>query len=122
MGVAQEVGDAGENFAFSFLIFKGFEILHKNWRTGKLEIDIIAKDGNKLVFVEVKSSIVLSEVFYPEDRVNIIKQKKIVRAAEKYLGQNPHIGPLRFDIVSVAITPLGRHLYYHPDAFFPMGT
>lgn len=121
MGIAQQVGEAGENFASCFLEFKGFEILHKNWRIGRLEIDIIARDGNKLVFVEVKSSIVLSELFYPEDRVNINKQKKIVRAAEKYVWKNQHNGPLRFDVVSVTITPFGRHLYYHPDAFFPMG-
>lgn len=121
MGTSKQVGDAGENYATNFLRFKGFEIIHRNWRSGKLEIDIVAKDRHRLVFVEVKSRLMVDDRVHPEDRVNPDKQRKLILAAQNYLIQNPHNGPLRFDIVSVVITHFSRHLYYHPDAFFPMG-
>lgn len=121
MQSSKEVGDSGEYLALIFLQFKGFNILHKNWRTGKLEIDIIGMDGNKLVFVEVKSRMVSKEKIHPEDKVNAAKQLKIIRAAQQFLLKNPHSGPLRFDVISVSINPFSHCLYYHPDAFFPMG-
>lgn len=122
MQTSKQVGDAGENYAADFFRFKGFDIIHRNWRSGKLEIDIVAKDKNRLVFVEVKSRLMVNDEVHPEDRVNADKQRKLMQAAQHFLTQNPHNGPLRFDIVSVVITHFSRCLYYHPDAFFPMGT
>lgn len=122
MHTSKQVGDAGENYATEFLRFKGFEIMHRNWRSGKLEIDIVAKDKNRLVFVEVKSRLMVIDEVHPEDKVNADKQRKLILAAQHYLMKNPHNGPLRFDIVSVVISHFSRCLYYHPDAFFPMGS
>jgi putative endonuclease len=118
---AKQIGTGGENHAAFFLSFKGFELLHRNWRAGHLEIDIIAKDGNKLVFIEVKSRFRKVGNIHPEDMVNATKQKKLILAAQKYLNKFPHHGPLRFDVISIVTNAFSRHLYYHPDAFFPMG-
>lgn len=121
VGSARQTGENGEIHAADFLVYKGFEVLHRNWRTGHLEIDIIARDGNKIVFIEVKSRFDKLGNLHPEDMVNAGKQKKLILAAQLYLRKFPHDGPLRFDVISIVSTPFSRHLYYHPDAFFPLG-
>ena len=55
MARQQIIGKKGEDIAVEFLTAQGYLILERNWRIGKAEIDIIAKDGNILVFAEVKS-------------------------------------------------------------------
>lgn len=121
MGSSQKVGSNGENFAVAFLEFKGFELLHRNWRAGPLEIDIIAKDKSRLVFIEVKSRKYYSQNLHPEDMVNSLKQRRLIKAAQKFLMRFPHDGPVRFDVISIVSNSFSRHLYYHPDAFFPVG-
>ena len=120
-GDSRQVGDEGETYAVSFLNYKGFEVIHRNWRAGRYEIDIVAQDRRSLVFVEVKSRYNRSQRVQPEDHVNSGKQLKIIKAAQKYLQQFPYQGPIRFDVISVMTTNNCRQLYYHPDAFFPMG-
>jgi putative endonuclease len=122
MGDSRQVGDEGETYAVLFLNHKGFEVIHRNWRAGKYEIDIIAQDRRSLVFVEVKSRYSNSLWVQPEDSVTLSKQQKLIYAAQKYLRQFPHHGPIRFDVISVMTTHSCRQLYYHPDAFFPMGS
>ena len=55
MAEHNELGKLGEELATQFLTEKGYEILEKNWRNKHKEIDIVAKDGNELVIVEVKT-------------------------------------------------------------------
>ena len=55
MAAHNQVGKTGENLAANFLEKQGYEILHKNWRYSYYEIDIVAKKGKKLHFVEVKT-------------------------------------------------------------------
>ena len=52
-----EVGKAGEDFACRYLLSKGYEILHRNYRSGHLETDIICENETHILFVEVKSRI-----------------------------------------------------------------
>jgi putative endonuclease len=121
MGLTQQIGASGENHAAEFLKFKGFEVIFRNWRAGRYEIDIVAKDRRCLVFVEVKSRTRQRDTLFPEDKINTGKQKKLFAAAQLYLEKFPHEGPVRFDVVSVISLPFSRRLYYHPDAFFPIG-
>ncbi len=121
MGVARAVGEDGENQAAAFLEFKGFKITHRNWRAGHLEIDIIAREGNKVVFIEVKSRFEKQGILHPEDMVDVVKQRRLITAAQRFMEKYPHNGPLRFDVISVITTPFSKRLFYHPDAFFPMG-
>jgi putative endonuclease len=121
MAVAQTVGENGENQAAAFLEFKGFEIIHRNWRAGRLEIDIIVRDGNKLVFIEVKSRFEKQGILHPEDMVNTLKRGRLITAAQRFMEKYPHNGPIRFDVISVITTTHSKRLFYHPDAFFPMG-
>jgi len=93
-------GIFGEQQALAFLKQQGFEIFHCNWRHKNLEIDIIAKDKETLVFVEVKTR---KNVEYgdPSEFVDSAKQNKIVRAADEYIHATGFEGEIRFDIVSI---------------------
>jgi len=95
-----EYGIQGEHLAAERLIKDGYRIVKRNWTHKHLEVDIIAYDGTVLVFVEVKTrrSLAFGE---PGEFVDIHKQRKLIRAADIYLGGCGHIGDIRFDVVSV---------------------
>ena len=80
----QEFGSKGEDIAADFLAGCGYKIIERNYRFGHGEIDIIARDGDTLVFVEVKTRKDL-EFGYPELNVTKGKQKQIRKIAEAYL-------------------------------------
>jgi len=100
MAKHNERGKFGEKLAEEYLINHGYKILHTNWRVGRYEIDIIAQKSDILAFCEVKyrSSNLFGD---PETFVTIQKQKKIIKAAAMYVGQNCWQGESHFDIVSV---------------------
>lgn len=93
-------GKHGEHLAVDYLKAEGYEIIAVNWRYKYWEVDIIARDGIYLVFVEVKSR---SGDRYgaPSDFVDIKKQRNLIQAAEEYLELINYQGEIRFDIVSV---------------------
>jgi len=93
-------GHAGEVRATKYLEAKGLRILARNWRCTMGELDIVAKQGENIVFVEVKSAGKESD-FRPEDRVNREKQKRIKRLAKAYLKAQRLDAPVRYDIVTV---------------------
>lgn len=97
-------GRIGEAYAAQFLQQKGYEILRANARVGRLgEIDIVAREKNILVFVEVKTR--HSELFgLPQEAVNFRKQKKLCQCAMLYLKQmNMKNKAFRFDVVAVLL-------------------
>lgn len=97
----QSTGQVGEKLAKNFLKKKGYTIVESNFRTRFGEIDIVAKEGDLLVFVEVKAR---RSVLHglPEEAVNFRKQNKIVHAALEYIHQKD-LGDIswRIDVVSI---------------------
>lgn len=95
------LGRVGENKASAYLKKQGFEILERNYKNAFGEIDIIAKDGEYTVFVEVKTR--TSEQFgTPAEAVNDKKRQKYFRIAEAYLNFKGLCDvPCRFDVVEV---------------------
>jgi len=83
----REIGNYGEELASRFLKDLGYEVIEQNFQFGHGEIDIIAKDKDTLVFVEVKYRKSL-EYGVPEDAITKTKQKLIRRTAEAYLYKN----------------------------------
>ena len=79
-----ETGKTGEDLACDFLLKKNFEIIERNFRCKIGEIDIISKDKEELVFVEVKTR---TQKMYgnPAEAIDIKKKKHIYRAAEYYM-------------------------------------
>ncbi len=103
----KKFGDKGEELAVKFLENKGYTIVKRNYRYGKGEIDIIAKDPNEdgLVFVEVKSRKSL-EFGHPEESINRNKIKQLKRIAELYLFENEIKEILcRFDVIAILMLP-----------------
>lgn len=107
-------GSRYEEMAAAFLRERGYRILERNYRIRSGEIDLIARDGRCLVFVEVKYRR-NRENGYPEEAVGARKQERIRRAASCYLYSRhyPEDTPCRFDVVSV----LGDEIRVIEDAF-----
>ena len=98
----REIGTAYEEAAAVFLEGKGVRILEKNFRCREGEIDLIGRDGEYLVFFEVKYR-KNADAGFPAEAVGIAKQKKICRAAKYYLYRK-HWGesvPVRFDVIAL---------------------
>ena len=95
-----ETGSIGENLAAEFLIGKGFQVVARNYRCRKAEIDLIVRREDWLIFVEVKTR--NSNAYgYPETFVNDLQRRLIYDAAEEYIFSTDWQGHIRFDIVSV---------------------
>ncbi len=113
-----ELGIAGEKLAKKMLCEKGYTIIETNWRFDKDEIDIIAKDGNDLVIVEVKTRST-DQYGFPEDAVDSLKEGFLIRATEAYLEENDLDVDSRFDIVSIILNDKETKIYHIVDAFYP---
>ena len=98
----REVGNKGEDLAVEFLISNGFEVLERNWRYGKAEIDIIAKDEYGLVFIEVKTR-TSSDFGKPEEFVSSHQEALIFGAAQRYMEKTQYDWEIRFDIVAILV-------------------
>lgn len=97
----QNLGKSGEETVAEYLEKIGYKILIKNYRCKLGEIDIIARDGSFLVFIEVKTRSGLG-YGYPAAAVDVRKQKQISRAAQCYLAEQQLFDSLaRFDVISV---------------------
>ena len=102
----KKFGDSGEAFAAEYLAGKGFSILERNYRTPMGEIDLIARDGRVLVFIEVKTR-KTERYGRPALAVGLEKQRRIIRAAVWYTSKRQgELPTCRFDVVEV-YTPMG---------------
>ena len=95
-----EIGKKGEDMAAEYLAAKDFEVLERNYRSGRIEIDIIARKDNKLIFIEVKTRTGRAYGL-PEEAVDDAKQESIEACAEAYILDNGWEGNIRFDIIAV---------------------
>ena len=100
MSEHNDIGREGEDVAASYLMQKGYRIVARNWRYGPKEIDIVARDGETMVFVEVKTRSTLAFEL-PREAVTKKKMKNLVEAADAYMLQYNIELEGRFDIVGV---------------------
>jgi len=111
----------GENLAARFIAGLGYKILARNYRSAVGEIDIVARDRDTLVFVEVKTR--ADDDPRPEDQVNRGKQHRLTRAAKSYLARYGSPPPgARFDVVAIVWAdgkePVIRHTQHAFEATF----
>jgi putative endonuclease len=112
----QKTGIWGEQLAEDFLLKKGYQICEKNWRLGRAEIDLIAKDKNILVFIEVKTR--KNALFgNPEDFVGKSQIRLVKTASEAYQIEKGYEGFIRFDIIGVLGNPTRFEILHLEDAF-----
>ena len=100
MTQAQAAGSAAEDAAANFLARQGLQIVARNYRTRMGEIDLVARDGATLVFVEVRMR--SSQRFGGgAESIGPRKQARIVAAARQYLARLRREPPCRFDVVTL---------------------
>jgi putative endonuclease len=95
-----KLGHKGEGLAVDYLEQKGYCIIQRNFKTSLGEIDIIARDKETLVFIEVKTRESL-EYGQPFESVTVAKRRKIANVATLFLKKLREVPPCRFDIVSI---------------------
>ena len=115
----REIGSEGEALAAGYLQAKGYAILSRNWRYGHKEIDIIARLGDCLVIVEVKTRTGTS-FGDPVASITLRKQALLIQAAEAYLFAQDLDLDVRFDVIVVARKKTGSALEHIVDAFHPV--
>ncbi|MDO4554458.1 MAG: YraN family protein [Lachnospiraceae bacterium] len=110
----RKAGSLGEQLAAAYLEKKGFEILEYNYRCRQGEIDLIAREKEYLVFIEVKARRTKASG-YPAEAVDLRKQQKICRTAQFYcLEHRIHTDcPIRFDVIEI----LGDKVRWIGNAF-----
>lgn len=108
-----QTGSDGEGVAAEYLLKKGYEVLERNYRYSRAEVDLIVRKDNWLVFVEVKTRSG-SAFGFPEDFVDRSKQRNILMAAEHYIYKIDWRFNVRYDIISV----LQGAITHFEDAFY----
>ncbi|HEX9192075.1 MAG TPA: YraN family protein [Candidatus Deferrimicrobiaceae bacterium] len=114
----RDLGDAAEARACRFLSGAGMTVAARNYRQGGGEIDVVARKGDLLVFVEVRLRENAS-FGTPEESVDLSKRRRIVRAARHYLSTIPASSwrEARFDVIAIE----GDTLRHYPGAFDARG-
>lgn len=111
------VGDRGEELALRLLLAEGYDLVERNYRTRYGEIDLILRDGDCLVFVEVKlrRGTAFGE---PVEAVTPRKQETIRSIAEQYIAERePEFEEARFDVVGILGSGPESGLRHIPGAF-----
>jgi putative endonuclease len=114
----KKLGDQGEEIACTFLKHSGAKILERNWRCQAGEADVIAREGDDLVFIEIKTRTSHSAGF-PEDAVNREKRRRYEKIAMEYLFSHdlPSVH-VRFDVMALLLSRDGKaFLRHHRDAY-----
>ena len=110
----RKLGLEKEELAAAYLLEQNVQILDKNFYFHGGELDLIAKDGEYLCFIEVKYR--KSDTYgYPEEAVTVAKQRKMIHGAKLYLYQRqyPADTPCRFDVISI----YKEEIHWIQDAF-----
>ena len=117
---SSELGRWGEALAARYLVAGGYQILERNWRAGRGEVDLIATHRQDLVFIEVK----LRSDRGPSiglDSVQEEKQARLIRAAHRFLNTRARTrGKPRFDVICIRYGSAGWRLDHWVDAFTPL--
>ena len=124
----KELGDLGEKLACEYLVGKGYNILGRNYRISFGEIDIIARKKRKFIwhqdktihFVEVKTLLEGAVAYFPEEKVDYKKQRKLKNLAQIWLQKNAFLQntPYQIDVIGILVNQKTRRakLHYFPNA------
>ncbi|MGQ9552663.1 MAG: YraN family protein [Anaerolineae bacterium] len=116
VGSTHTAGMHYEEVAASFLTGLGFTIVARNWRCPIGELDLVVRDQDTLVFVEVRARTSWAG-YLPEETIGRRKMARLVATAEAYLARHPWEGLCRFDVVAITIRNSGTQVSLLKDAF-----
>ena len=100
MATHNELGKRGEDLACNYLLKSGYEILHRNWRIGRYELDIVALKDEMLIVIEVKTRLQVDYNY--DDLITESKRKYLIRAANAYVNKNNLDLEVSFDLIVVS--------------------
>lgn len=117
MAQHNQLGNKGEQLAVDFLLKNGYQIIERNYRFDKAEVDIIAKKADTLAIIEVKTRST-ADFGNPQDFVKPKQIQRLVKAVDEYVTSNNLDVEVRFDII--AIIKIGKHynLEHLENAFY----
>jgi len=118
MASHNELGKEGEEMAARWLKENGFDLLHRNWRHGHNEIDIVATRGKFLHFVEVKIRRASPFGGHPEESVTKKKFRHLLKAADEYLFLNPGHQWIQYDVLAITLQGNGDAEYFFIEDVF----
>lgn len=116
MKATRALGQWGEDAAVDFLIRIGFTILERNWRFKHREIDIIAREGDDLIFIEVKTRRSVQYGF-PEESITAKQRKAVMGAASVYMRRCSFYRDIRFDVIAIQVKEGEPDIVHIRDAF-----
>ena len=118
MSTSLELGSFGEQIVVTYLTDAGLRVLDRNWRCREGELDIVAREGDALVFCEVKTRRGVGYGF-PVEAVTFAKQRKLRVLAQRWLAaHDEHAPDLRFDVVGVLVRGTAPAVVTHLRAAF----
>ncbi len=115
---SRQMGNWYEELAAAYLEQQGYQIIARQYRCRQGEIDLVARDGENIVFIEVKGR--RSARFgLPQEAVDLRKQQRIRRVAQHFLWSNRQSESLcRFDVIAISSTGSGNHSIRHIEGAF----
>ncbi len=114
----KDIGMIGEEIIYKYLINNNYKVLERNFHCKSGEIDIIAKDNDEYVFIEVKTR-VSKRYGTPAEAVNINKQKHIINATKYFVYKNSlENSNIRFDVIEVYLNKKDKSINHIKNAFY----
>jgi len=117
MAQHNQLGKKGEELAVDFLLKKGYDIVERNYRFDKAEVDIIAKKGETLAIIEVKTRST-SDFGDPQDFLKPKQIQRIVKAVDEYVLVNKLDVEVQFDIIAIVKESTGFSIEHLENAFY----
>jgi len=117
MAKHNELGKKGEQLAVDFLLKDNYEIIERNYRFEKAEVDIIAQKKDILAIVEVKTRST-TEFGNPQDFVKPKQINNLVKAVNEYVTSNDLDVEVRFDVIAIVKEKDGFKIEHLEDAFY----
>ncbi|MDT0557916.1 YraN family protein [Ichthyenterobacterium sp. W332] len=117
MAKHNELGKKGEQLAVDFLLKKGYNIVERNYRFDKAEVDIIAQLKDTLAIIEVKTRST-TDFGNPQDFVKPKQIKNLVKAVDEYVNVNSLDVEVRFDIIAIVKQHNNYNIEHLENAFY----
>jgi putative endonuclease len=105
----QGLGRRGEELAAQHLMAKGYQMVARNWRCATGELDLVVRDADSLIFVEVRARRGRA-LGTPEESITLAKQARLIDLAEAYVQEHDWTGAYRIDVVAIELDRQGRLL------------
>lgn len=117
MAQHNELGKKGEQLAVDFLLENNYEIVERNYRFDRAEVDIIARKEAVLAIIEVKTRSTI-DFGNPQDFVKPKQIQRLVKAVDDYVVENELAVEVRFDIIAIVKEKKGFSVEHLENAFF----